>query len=59
MQVYCHKDFVEDGVEYWSKGKCYDVEYYDGELKALCTRHNYGQGCIYDEDFDEYFKYVN
>lgn len=58
MQVYCINNFVEDGIEYWSEGNYYDVEYYDGELRALCVKHNYGQGLIYDEDFDEYFKEV-
>lgn len=57
-QVYCTKDFVEDGIDYWNKGSYYNVRGYDKNNGGLILENNYGTGMIYDEDFDEYFEEV-
>lgn len=54
-QVFCTRDFVEDGTEYWSKGNWYEVVKWEPNGDCV-IRHNHGIGTIYAEDFDEYFR---
>lgn len=55
-EVYCIKDFVEDGTVYWYAGSYYKVNGSDEQLGAFYIEHEYGEGIIYYEDFDEYFE---
>lgn len=54
-QIKCIKSFTEDGNEYWSKGKYYEVV--AAELDGVELIHEFGGvGFIYNEDLDEYFE---
>lgn len=55
-EVYCIQDFVEDGTVYWYEGNYYEVTGYDDQLGGFRIKHEYGEGFIYDEDFDDYFE---
>ena len=53
-EVYCVRDFVEDGDLYWTNGCHYDVV---GEDSGdFLVKNNFGGvGRIYAEDFSDYF----
>ena len=57
-EVLCICDFVEDGDLYWSKGCYYEFIGMDGENYLIRTNFN-GEGCVYAEDFNQYFKDVD
>ena len=58
VQVLCTNSFVEDGVEYWREGKRYNVIARDDDFGGWCIEHDFGEGIIYDDDFEEYFEFI-
>ena len=54
-EVKCFCDFVEDDTTYWVAGKYYRVIDRDDDMGGWRIEHEYGEGLIYDEDFDYYF----
>lgn len=54
-EVLCTEDFVEDGTVYWGKGCYYELVGMDGENYLIRNEFN-AVGCIYADDFDDYFK---
>lgn len=57
-QVFCKMDFVEDAIAYWCSGNYYNVIKRDDDYEGWRIEHEYGEGIVYDDDFDEYFEFV-
>lgn len=57
-EVKCYCDFVEDATAYWIAGKHYRVVCRDDDMGGWRIKHEYGEGIVYDEDFDDYFEKV-